>query len=357
MSNSSFGTSLEIITNIGQNLLFVSEVKEGGYELSSYVKSYDVEEKDKLDVKHFDEAITKISLATQEKNWFAIAKKDVVQLYKVIPETGKLTMMTEFQADFDSENPHVNTVEFLYENKQVITGGNDTILRVWSLNIDKKKDLVTDVKEFKKYKSHTTPIAHIDVTFDHELVASIGSGDDKQCLIHDFATGNLLNELTFSEKTGQPNMSFQGCIFSPSRRYLYTLASEAGKKSYVTRWDAKSEDFKNLNTIKVADNYCPHFTMSSDGFYLAIGSETGFIKSLNTRYMQIDRDDQIHPGKMECVEFSNDTRFVLTCDKEGTYCFVPNMRAPGLMRAFFQYLMLAFFAYFIYRSIMESFFE
>mmetsp|Transcript_25139 Transcript_25139/g.28936 ORF Transcript_25139/g.28936 Transcript_25139/m.28936 type:complete len:98 (+) Transcript_25139:10-303(+) len=97
--------------------------------------------------------------------------------------------------------------------------------------------------------------------------------------------------------------------------------------------------------------------MSYEGFYLAIGSENGFIKSLNTRYMQIDRNDKHHNNKMKCVDFSSDTRFILTCDEYGYYCFVPNIRAPGYMRFFFQGLMASMLFFYIYRLIMEAYFE
>jgi len=357
MSSSKFATPLYIIKNIGIHLIFVSEEKEGGYALQSFKKSYDVSEKENCDQVSYDKLITKISAAKQEKDWFAVAIEDSVELYKINPKTGKFTFMIKFQADFHAENAHVNSVEFIYENKSVVTGGNDGVVRVWKLEIDKDQDTVTEVNQFKSYKSHSNPITHLDVTFDQELVASVASGDEKKVLIHDFQTGNLLNELTFSEKLGQENMAFHGCIFSVSRRYLYTLASEEGKGSYVTRWDAKSEEFKNLNTIKVSNIHCTNFSMSYDGFYIAIGSNNGYIKSLNTRYMEVDRNDAHHSGKIECVDFTSDTRFILTCDKEGIYCFVPNMRAPGTMRAVFQYLSVGMFVFFIYRLIMERWFE
>jgi len=357
MSSSKFGTPLSIIKNLDTHLLMVSDNKEGDYTLHSCVKSYDVQDKDKCDEVHYDQSVSKISIAKQSKNWFLVATGDSVQLFSIDNKTGKLTKMHTFKADFHPEDARVNTAEFIYGNEYVITGGNDTAIRVWKLQIDKDNDVVRGAKEYRKYDSHQNPITHLDVTFDHELVSSISSGDEKSCLIHDFQSGKLLNELTFSEKHGAENLSIKGCYFSLHRKYLYTLASDPGKNSYVTRWDAKSTEFKNLNTIKVANDHCENFSLSTDGFYIAIGSESGFIKSLNTRYIEIDRDDQHHPGKMACVDFSADTRFILTCDKEGTYCFVPNMRAPGIMRSVFQYLMIVMFSFYIYRLIMEKWFE
>lgn len=305
----------------------------------------------------YSSPVTKISLAKQEKNWFLVVTQEFVEIYKLDQDTGKLTIMYRFQADFDPENPQVNTAEFVYGNQYVVTGGNDKIVRAWKLDINKDTDVVTGVGYPRKFTSHTTPIQHVDVTFDQEFIASVGSAEEKRCLIHDFQTCTMTNELTFSENIGAENMAFKGCVFSLHRKYLYTLVSEPGKKSYVTRWDAKSGEFHNLSTIAVASNECKNFSMSFEGFYLAIGSIDGHIKSLNTRYMQIDRDDKHHARAMECVDFSSDTRFILTCDKEGSYCFVTNIRAPGYMRFFFQGLMAFMLGFYIYRVIMEAYFE
>jgi WD40 repeat protein len=357
MSSSKFDSPLTIIKNPGTHLLLVGQNKDDSYSLYSYTKSYNVSPKDKCDEIQYSNPIKKISLAKQEKSWFLVVTQEFVEIHKLDKETGKLTMMHRFQADFDTENPKVNTAEFLYENQYVVTGGNDKVVRAWKLDIGKDNDIVKGVGHPRKFTSHTTPIQHVDVTFDHELIASVGSAEEKRCLIHDFQTCTLTNELTFSEKVGAENMAFKGCVFSLHRKYLYTLVSEPGKKSYVTRWDAKSGEFRNLNTITVATNECKNFSMSFEGFYLAIGSLDGFIKSLNTRYMQIDRNDKHHAGVMECVDFSSDTRFILTCDKEGNYCFVPNIRAPGYMRFFFQGLMAFMLGFYIYRLIMEAYFE
>lgn len=275
-----------------------TENKTGGYTLASYVKSYDVKQKDLCDEVKYKSPINKIALAKQEKLWFAVAYDKYVEIFKIDQETGKMTMMQKIQADF-GKNAKVNTVEFIYGNQHIVTGGNDCCVRVWKLNVDKQKDEVTDAYKLQEYTSHQTPVTKVDVTFDHDLIASIGSEEEKTVYIHDFKTGSLVNELTFSEKHGSDLMGFQGCIFSHHRKYLYTLASEPGKKSYVTRWETQSGEFRNLNTIKVADNFCANFSLSFEGFYLAIGSENGYIKSLNTRYMQLDRNDKFHNGTMD----------------------------------------------------------
>lgn len=371
MSKSNFGTPLSIIKNLGTHLVLVGENKDNTQSLYSCVKSYAINQKDVCEeIKYSGKAqISRISLARQEKNWFLVTVGNMVDLYKLDEKSGKITKMHAFKADFEG---NVNCAVFLHENQYVVTGGDDKIVRAWKLDINKNDDVVTGAKEIRKFTSHITPVTNLDVTFNHELIASIGSSDEKHCLIHDFQTGSLLNELTFQE-----DLAFVGCIFSLHAKYLYTLVSEKGKSSYVTRWDAKRREFPSLNTVKIDNSYCPHFAMSSEGFYLVIGSQDGYIKSLNTRYMEIDRDERggsfdpfggirraiygpdedPNAPRVTCLEFTSDTRFILTCDTDGNYSFVPNIRAPGFMRFFFQGLMVTMFAYYIYRLIMEAYYE
>ena len=357
MSTSKFDTPLSIIKNPGIHLLLVSQPKTGGYKLTSFNKSYCVSFEEKEDQVDYDAPISKISLAKQEKLWFAVATQEYVELFKIGKEDGKMKRMFRFQADFAENDAKVNAVEFLYDNKYVVTGGNDCVVKVWKLEVNSKLDEVTGVGVPRKYTSHTTPVHHVDVTFDHELIASVGSSEEKRCLIHNLNTGTLSNELTFSERNDDDNMAFKGCIFSHHRKYLYTLVSDKGKKSYVTQWNAKNGEFENLRTVKISEGECTNFCMSIEGFYLAIGSHDGYIKSLNTRYMEIDRNDKHHSENMTCVDFTSDTRFILTCDKDGSYCFVPNIRAPGYMRFFFQGLMAFMLFFYFFRLIMEAWFE
>ena len=359
MSKSQFGTPLSVIKNPGIHLLMTGDNKDGSHTMYSYSKHYDVKETDMWDKVEYDSTETgiKISLATQTKDWFLVIVKDFIEVYSADKASGKLNKMYSFQADFDKENAQVNAAIFAYGNQYIITGGNDTIIRVWKLDINKESDTITGAQCIRKFGSHTTPIQHIDLTFDHQLIASIASNEEKNCLIHDFSTATLVNELTFSEQYNQENMAFQGCFFSLHRKYLYTLVSEKGKNSYVTKWDAKSREFNNLTTIKIHNGFCSNFAFSNDGFYLTVGSEDGFIKSINTRYMQVDRNDKHHDHKITCLDFTSDTRFIISWDEKGNYWFIPNIRAPGFMRFFFQGLMAVMLFFYIYRCIMEAYFE
>ena len=359
MSKSQFSTPLSVVRNPGTHLLMVGDNKDGSQTLYSYSKHYDVKPADMSDKVEFDasQAGVKVSLAGQTKSWFLVMLKEFVEVYSLDKATGKLNKMCSFQADFDKQDPRVNAAIFAYGNQYIITGGNDTVIRAWKLDINKEFDTVTGAQSIRQFTSHKTPIQHIDLTFDHQLLASIASEDEKVCLIHDFSTASLVNELTFSEQCGQDNMAFRGWFFSLHKKYLYTLVSDVGKNSYVTKWDAKSREFHNLTTIKIHKGLCTKFGFSNDGFYLTVGSDNGFIKSINTRYMQSDRNDKHHDHSITCLDFTSDTRFIISWDNKGNYWFIPNIRAPGYMRFFFQGLMAVMLFFYIYRCIMEAYFE
>ena len=357
MSTSQFKKPLVSMKNLGFHLLLACENKDSTYTIHSVKKSYDIKEDEFCDKVDFKDPILGMTLAKTQKNWFSVAVGDHIELYKVIKETGDIIFMNKFKADFHPDQPKVLTSEFGYGNDYIVTGGNDSIIKVWKFKIDKEKDIPTQIEERPvKITSHTTPISKTSVTFDHDLIASIGSSDEKRCLVHDFKKGILLSELTFSERENDEFFGFNDCTFSYHRKYLYTLVSLGSRNSYVAQWDVLSGNFENLTTIKVHNGPCKQLCISMEGFYLGIGSCDGYVKSLNTRYMEVDRDDKFHDGEISDIEFSVDTRFILTCDNKGSYSFVPNMRAPGYMRFFFQYLMLAMFSYYIYKLIVENFF-
>lgn len=272
MSTSKFDKPLTVIKNIGFNLLLASENKDSTCTLLSTKKSYDIKPEELVDKFEYKHQITNITLATQSKLWFAVLYDDQVEIFSIVKETGKFTPMFKFKADFSKDSPRVNTAKFVYGNEYIVTGGNDKTVRVWKLKIDKNKDLITDVEKVNQITTHTTSITHVDVTFDKQLIASIGHPDEKQVLIHGMQQQEPSNELTFSEKINDENFNFYSALFSHHRKFLYTLASLGSRSSYVTQWDALSPNFESLQTVKVHSGPCKNLALSYEGFYLAIGS-------------------------------------------------------------------------------------
>lgn len=79
-----------------------------------------------------------------------------------------------------------------------------------------------------------------------------------------------------------------------------------------------------------------NMVISNEGFYLAIASKNGDMKTINTRYMTVDRDEPCMDGEISTINFTDDFRFIMTAQKgTGKYLFTSNLRAPGMMRTFF----------------------
>jgi len=74
---------------------------------------------------------------------------------------------------------------------------------------------------------------------------------------------------------------------------------------------------------------------SSEGFYLAVTTDDLEVKSVNTWYMQVDWEGKAHDKPITCVAFTDDTRFMMSLCEDMSYKFIPNIRAPGIMRSVF----------------------
>jgi len=61
-----------------------------------------------------------------------------------------------------------------------------------------------------------------------------------------------------------------------------------GTKTYLTKWESEDGEFDKQHTITVHNGPCDWMIFSNEGFYLAISTEDLEIKSVNTRYMQVD---------------------------------------------------------------------
>jgi hypothetical protein len=154
----------------------------------------------------------------------------------------------------------------------------------------------------------------------------------------------------------EENAEFISCIFSLNRKFLYTCQNTPTNKCYVTKWECEDGEFNNQHTIFIHKQKGVLMSFSNEGFYLGISTEDFEVKSVNTRFMRVDREGNAHEKEIKSLTFSDDTRFMMTTCIDNTYKFIPNIRAPGIMRDVFQYLILIFTCFYIYFKVKESFF-
>ena len=66
----------------------------------------------------------------------AICFTQNIALYKIDVKTGQLTELMKFQADFNEEVPYLNTCVISADSTLLCTGGDDSIIRLWTLAKD-----------------------------------------------------------------------------------------------------------------------------------------------------------------------------------------------------------------------------
>lgn len=289
-----------------------------------------------------------IALATQFKNWIMTGTDHTLRIFECEEKTGKNKLVGEFK----DESATITTAHFCYANKHVMVGYDNGQVKCFKLEMDGSK--VKGFKEHQTFKGISSPIVAVSTSSDLDILAICGK-EEKACKIYDFQTGAHVRNLTFSEGPDAPNLIFRGCIFSHDRRHLFTMMCDEGTKTWASKWEAKDGEFDDHTTIQLHTGPCSILKISND-FYLAAGSDDGWIKSVNNRYFEVDRDDQQTESTITDIAFTDDNRFMMMLCADNSYKFVPNIRAPGMVRTIFQFLMLGFMLAYAYYKIKESFF-
>ena len=61
-----------------------------------------------------------------------------VGLYKIDVQTGKLISILKFQGDFSKVDASLNQCVLSFDNTMIVTGGDDSIVRLFKLSKDMK---------------------------------------------------------------------------------------------------------------------------------------------------------------------------------------------------------------------------
>ena len=68
---------------------------------------------------------------------------------------GRLDKASAFQVDFKEEEPGMNAVAFNPRRQQVVTGGEDGVVRLWNTSKD------GEAKEAATFEGHERPVADV----------------------------------------------------------------------------------------------------------------------------------------------------------------------------------------------------
>ncbi len=134
------------------------------------------------------------------------------------------------------------------DNKIIISGGKEGVLRVFKVIFEGPKQ-ISGFELTNELGQHSEGITDVSISSDNSLVVSAST--DKTCRIYTLKDEKCVKRLSFSEGIGVENLKFKGSIFSQDSRFLYALATKFKGRSYLIKWDAKSENFDPIDTTAV----------------------------------------------------------------------------------------------------------
>ena len=186
---------------------------------------------------------------------------------------------------------------FSYTNERVFAGNTEGLARVWDLE---------GLQEVCNY-SHKGSITGVDMSSDGDLVASASA--DQTCAIFSLKYMKVIRNLQFAEHENSSNLPIFGCKFSKSGEILFTVASD--RYSYLTQWDM--HEFLPIATYRIHSDPITSLSISLDGFFLGIGTSNGWVKIVNARTLDFERNSPDFSGPVTAIGFTYESRHFVAC--------------------------------------------
>jgi len=156
----------------------------------------------------------------------------------------------------------------------VATGGEDCIIRVYHIDQAQFSSLTFHIS----LMGHYQPVNAIDFSPDNKFLCSC-SADKNVFIFNMLKGGQKIQTLHFNPALGvdSKNMPMRGCFFSADGKYLYTLATQARDKSYLSKFKT-NETFDPVDTSIVHNQAAVGIKRSNKGDILCVLTSDGFVK-------------------------------------------------------------------------------
>lgn len=216
------------------------------------------------------------------------------------PETGRL--------QYTIHDAHADGVTAIALNKdatRLVSGGNDSLVRIWALCQDADSQSVT-TKMICSLREHQNAISHIALSRgDSEFVTASADGS---CVVWDLQKCQRVNALFASTQ-------FAAVVYHPDESQLITT----GTDRQISYWD--STDLSQIRIVVGSD--------SGALSKLAInGAGTRFVSCSEDRTVTLWRYDEgiathrgfAHSANVTAVAISPDDRRIVSVGEEGAIC-------------------------------------
>lgn len=269
------------------------------------------------------------------------------------------TILADFQADF-SLNPSINCC-ILLPRGYIISGGNDGICRVWSVDVpssDKMDESWTIVKD-EEWNDHSAPI--VDMCNDPVSSFLCTASLDGTCNLYELDTGqNYVINCNDAMKIIANNVDYlinskiqcKGCCFSEDGNYLYTIQCyESKNNTYLTKWSFElissplEFQIKPVNTMLVSESIGVKLCISENGTYISVGLVDGSIVILETLSFKVLFDKKVHESSITGLKFTpfvelsgtNSACIVVSCSHD-KYLITTYIRDYTMILSYLYYL-------------------
>ena len=149
----------------------------GGYEIANKIQVFHLEEGSNLLKNQVHEELT----GNEVCNFMYVAKDVSVGQLELTNFQG-LNVLQRFQGDFSAKEASLNQCVLSFDNKLLATGGDDSVVRLYTLAEDFKS--YTAKQEFKNCGD--CPITSVDISRDNKIL--IAASKDCNTYIIDIAT-------------------------------------------------------------------------------------------------------------------------------------------------------------------------
>jgi len=228
-----------------------------------------------------------------------------------------------------------------YSNSLIGTAGENGVLQVWKQQGNTYSKVLSE-------SLHTAPVTGLDFSPDEDLVAT--SSLDRSCKVFSLKESKLIKNLVFSQHEDSPDLAFQGVKFSRSGDILYTVACDT--YTFVTQWDVLSE-MRPISSHLIHASPTTCFSISQDGFFLGIGTEDGWVKTLNTRTMELERDSEDLSSAVKSISFTQESRHIIAVADNQFECIFHG-RSEGLFSKASKIWVVCLFLLWLYLYLKNS---
>eukprot|EP00128_Syssomonas_multiformis_P013278 Colp12_sorted_trinity150504_noHs@27627 len=216
-----------------------------------------------------------------------------------------VTSIKAQQTDFskDPEDCFQKSVQFSNDGKLIVTGGYDTVARVWSF---------PEMKKLHELKKHTKDVNAVSIDPTGSYIAT--ASPDTFTYIWDAKTGKLLQTLKSPSKwQDAAQFRIQSCRFvqqADGTVHLYTVHSLAKHPSYIVKW--QPGQWVVVKDLKAEQEPITTFAASDDGSLLAAGTALGGVGIYTADLKRVLRVRGVHELFVTGVAFTQDNATLIS---------------------------------------------